>query len=139
VLTRIRLSNGYGNFLCFSQILFAEQQIYLPNGRYCLRLWEAFSVTGNTETVRVLKALASRSRLQILECVKKGISNPGEIAREVDRHRSTIEKHLRVLLSAKIVEKIPSLTEGGQLTIRYKIRENANELLTTIREISEDL
>ena len=136
---RIRFSNGYGNFFCFLQNLLAEQQIYLTNGRYYLRLWEASGVTSNTKTVRVLKALASGSRLQILKCVKKGISNPGEIARELDRHRSTIEKHLRVLLSAEIVEKIPSLTEGGQLTIRYKIRENANELLTLISEISEDL
>jgi DNA-binding transcriptional ArsR family regulator len=86
-----------------------------------------------------LKALASKSRLQILECIQKGLSNPGGMARELKRHRSTIEKHLRVLLTAKIVEKIPSLSQGGQLTVRYKIRKNVSALLVTIQEASQNL
>jgi len=86
-----------------------------------------------------LRALASKSRLQILECIQKGVSNPGQMARELKRHRSTIEKHLRVLLAAKIVEKVPSLSKGGQLTIRYKIRKNVNALLVTIQEASQNL
>jgi len=61
------------------------------------------------------------------------------MARELKRHRSTIEKHLRVLLTAKIVEKIPSLSQGGQLTIRYKIRKNVSALLVTIQEASQNL
>jgi len=73
------------------------------------------------KTEKILNALANRSRLQILECMQKGISNPGEMATELKRHRSTIEK-------------VPSLTRGGQLTIRYKIRDNANALLVSIRE-----
>jgi DNA-binding transcriptional ArsR family regulator len=65
---------------------------------------------------RVLeKALADRSRLQILECIQKDVSNPGDIARKLDRHRSTVEKHLRVLLKAGIVQKVPSLTEKASL------------------------
>lgn len=90
------------------------------------------------EMERILKALASRSRLHILECIQNGISNPGEIARVLGRHRSTIEKHLRVLLAARIVEKVPSLSKGGQLTIRYDIRKKANELLAGIHELSEN-
>lgn len=89
------------------------------------------------KTEKILKALASKSRLQILECIRKGVSNPGEIARNLKRHRSTIEKHLRVLLEAKIVEKVPSLSKGGQLMIRYKIRDNAKELLARIREVPQ--
>jgi len=89
------------------------------------------------KTERVLKALASKSRLQILECMQKEISNPGEIARRLRRHRSTIEKHLRVLLAARIIEKVPSLSKGGQLTIRYKIRDDANELLATLESASQ--
>ena len=89
------------------------------------------------KTEKLLKALANKSRLQILACIQKGISNPGEIATKLKRHRSTIEKHLRVLLAASIVEKVPSLTKGGQLAIRYKIRENANELLVTIQELCQ--
>jgi len=90
------------------------------------------------KTQKLLKALADKSRLQILACIQKGVSNPGEIAKKLKRHRSTIEKHLRVLLSASIVEKVPSLTKGGQLSIRYKICDNANELLITIQRICQN-
>jgi DNA-binding transcriptional ArsR family regulator len=86
------------------------------------------------KTTRLLKAFADDGRLQILECIQKGVSNPGEMSRELNRHRSTVEKHLRVLLKANIVEKVPSLTESGQLSIRYKIRDNANELFTAISD-----
>lgn len=87
------------------------------------------------KVVNLLKALADKSRLQILECIQKGTSNPGEIAKKLNRHRSTVEKHLRVLLRAGIVEKVPSLTEGGQLAIRYKICDNASVLLSTVRKV----
>jgi len=83
---------------------------------------------------RLLKALADRSRLQILELIQEGISNPGDIARKLQRHRSTIEKHLRVLLKANIVEKVPSLTKEGHLAIKYKIRGEASQLLTAVKE-----
>jgi len=91
-------------------------------------------MTDYEKTEKLLKAFADKSRLQILGCIQKGISNPGEIAKKLKRHRSTIEKHLRVLLIANIVEKVPSLTERGQLAIRYKIRDDANELLAAIKE-----
>jgi DNA-binding transcriptional ArsR family regulator len=86
------------------------------------------------KTEKLLKAFADSGRLQILECIQRGVSNPGEISRELNRHRSTVEKHLRVLLNANIVEKVPSLTEGGQLSIRYRIRDNANGLFNVIRD-----
>lgn len=82
----------------------------------------------------LLKAMSDKSRLQILECIQGGIENPGEMARNLHRHRSTVEKHLRVLLRAGIVEKTPSLTDQGRLSIRYKINENALRLLTAVKE-----
>ncbi len=88
-------------------------------------------------TSRLLKAFADVGRLQILECIQSGVSNPGDISRELNRHRSTVEKHLRVLLKAGIVEKVPSLTKSGQLSVQYRIRENANEFLATIREAAK--
>ena len=94
-------------------------------------------MSGYEKTERLLKALADRSRLQILECIQKGVANPGDIAKKLDRHRSTIEKHLRVLLKAGIVEKVPSLTEKGQLSVRYKIRGNADELLAKIQGVCD--
>jgi DNA-binding transcriptional ArsR family regulator len=71
---------------------------------------------------RALKALADKSRLEILECIQNGVSNPGEMAKKLNRHRSTIEKHLRVLLKAGIVEKVPSLTRVVSLlsAMRYE-------------------
>lgn len=90
-------------------------------------------------TEKVLKALADGSRLRILNCIEKEISNPGEIAKQLKRHRSTIEKHLRVLLAANMVEKVPSLTKRGQLSIRYKIRDDAKELLSAIQNRSQKL
>jgi len=89
------------------------------------------------KTEKILKALADRSRLQILECIQSGISNPGEIAKKLKRHRSAIEKHLRVLLAAKIIEKVPSLTQGGQLTIRYNMPDKAKELRVTIQDAAQ--
>jgi hypothetical protein len=40
-----------------------------------------------------------------------------------------------VLLKAGIVEKVPSLTEHGQLSIRYKIRDNAAALLAKVQDV----
>jgi len=99
---------------------------------------EALSISVYEKTERILRALASKSRLRILECIQRGVSNPGQIARELKRHRSTIEKHLRVLLSAGIVKKVPSLSKGGQLTVRYTIRENTKKLLASILEASQN-
>ena len=83
--------------------------------------------------------MATKSRLQILECIQKGVSNPGEIAKELKRHRATIEKHLKVLSKARIIERVPSLTKGVQLTISHKSRENASQLLTRIQDASRNL
>lgn len=89
------------------------------------------------KTEKVLKALADTSRLQILACIQSGIGNPKEIAHKLDRHRSTVEKHLRVLLAANLVEKTPSLTKGGHLTIQYRVREEASQLLDAVQRILE--
>jgi hypothetical protein len=42
-----------------------------------------------------------------------------------------------VLLVAEIVEKVPSLTKVGQLSVRYRVRENAAGLLMKIKEALE--
>jgi DNA-binding transcriptional ArsR family regulator len=86
------------------------------------------------KTESLLKALGDKSRFQILECIQGGINNPGKIARNLDRHRATVEKHLRVLLRARIVEKVPSLTTQGRLSVNYKITGSAERLLTAVKE-----
>ena len=115
----------------------------MPKGTFLFlvadTLYGRSSVSGYERTERILKALASKSRLQILECIQRGVSNPGEIARKLKRHRSTIEKHLRVLLKADIVEKVPSLTKGGQLTIRYRMKKDAEKLLAKIQDVCQNV
>ena len=86
------------------------------------------------KTEKIFKAFADKSWLQILECIQAGNSSPGEMSRKLDRYRSTIEKHLSILLAAKIVEKAPSLTERGHLSIHYRITSNAEEIVTAIQE-----
>ena len=116
------------------------QQIYLPKGKFTCReakyglSEKILRMSGFEKSEKILKALADRSRLQILECIQEGISNLGEIAEKLKRHRSTVEKHLRVLLAVNIVEKTPSLTKSGQLTIRYKMRDNTSQLLAAIQD-----
>jgi DNA-binding transcriptional ArsR family regulator len=95
-------------------------------------------MSGQEKMERLLKALGDKSRLQIVECIQRGISNPGKMARSLDRHRSTIEKHLRILLKAGIVEKVPSLTDQGHLSISYKITENATRLLAAVKEACQE-
>ena len=91
------------------------------------------------KTEKILKAIADKSRLQILDCIDHSISNPGEIAKKLKRHRSTIEKHLKVLLNARIVEKVPSLNKNGQLSIRYAIRDDAKALMKAIERETQKL
>lgn len=111
---------------------YAKQHNHLPEGNTIIEEVPAVSAFDKNE--KILKAVADKSRLQILDCIRKDIANPGDIAKELNRHRSTVEKHLRMLRKMRIVEKVPSLTKGGQLSVRYKIRDNAVELLDRIQE-----
>lgn len=91
---------------------------------------------GYDRAERVFRALGSRSRLRILECLRRDVTNPGEIARELKRPRATIEKHLRVLVTAEVIEKVPSLSKSGNLTIRYRVRANAESIVEMARELA---
>jgi DNA-binding transcriptional ArsR family regulator len=86
---------------------------------------------------KFLSALASSARLEILNAISDGFVNPGEIAEKLDKHRSSIEKHLHILLVAGIIEKMPSLNSKGQLSIRYRINNDLSELLSLIDRIIE--
>ena len=95
-----------------------------------------FTTTDIEIVVERLKALASVSRLQILDCIQKGICTPIDVAKAVKLEPTTVAQHLKILLAAGIAEKIPSLAEGERPTVYYRIRENAkDELLDLIRNI----
>lgn len=83
--------------------------------------------------IDVFKALGSESRLRILECIEEGVTNPGEIAKKLERPRSTIEKHLRVLLRAGLVEKVPDLNPKGNLRVIYRVNEVTHRLRKSLR------
>lgn len=87
--------------------------------------------------MEVFKALGSDSRLQILYCIEEGVTNPGEIAHKLDRPRSTVEKHLRVLLRAGLVEKIPDLSPKGQLRVTYRVKDVTFRLRKALRDSLE--
>jgi DNA-binding transcriptional ArsR family regulator len=119
---------------------FSDQRANLfAKKRYTSTPKKALKMIDHEKTERLLKALADKSRLQILECIQNQVANPGEIAKKLDRHRSTVEKHLRVLLKAGIVEKVPSLPKAGQLSIRYKVNDNGAELLKTILDATQKI
>lgn len=82
-----------------------------------------------TSLEKIFSALGNRRRLMILALIEKGISNPGEISSKMKISRSTIEKHIRVLKEANIIEKVPGLTLKGNLRIYYKINEKIEEFL----------
>lgn len=86
---------------------------------------------------KFLSALASSARLEILNAISDGFANPGEIAERLDKHRSSIEKHLHILLVAGIIEKKPSLNKKGQLSIRYWVNNDLSELLSIVDKIIE--
>lgn len=77
--------------------------------------------------------MGNLTRLQILDSIEAGVSNPGEIAMSIGRYRSAVEKHLQVLLEAGVVEKVPALGVSGSLTIRYRILEGPKQLLGVAR------
>lgn len=84
----------------------------------------------------LLKAFASTSRLEIIDCIQKGITNPGEIALELNKHRSTINKHLKILVEAEVVKRVDiSVKEDTTSTISYVLHKNANVLLATIKHL----
>lgn len=89
-----------------------------------------------TKMERLLAVLSSSARLEILDCIGKGFANPGEIAKKLDMHRSSVEKHIRVLVSGRLIEKVPSMNKKGQLTVKYRLIHDMNPFLSQIEAAS---
>ena len=88
-----------------------------------------------TDRVDVFKAMGSDTRQLILRVIEKGVKNPSRIARELGMPRSTVEKHLRVMLKAGVVNKVPVLNEHGRLGVRYELLEIAYKLKDAVQEL----
>lgn len=87
---------------------------------------------------QLVKAFASATRLEIIDCIQMGISNPRDIAVTINKHRSTVENHLRVLLEADVVKKIQTKSEKGVSGITYVLQKNANVLMATIKHLAKE-
>lgn len=84
------------------------------------------------ENVEVFKAMGSEPRVQILGVIEKGEKNPGKIARELGIPRSTVEKHIRVLLNAGLVVKVPVLNELDRISVSYELTDLAFRLRDSV-------
>ena len=87
------------------------------------------------EMEKILKALASRHRLRILDHISRGISDPNQIAQVLKRSRTTTEQHLKLLLAEKIIQKDKSTSADGRMVILYKIPDNSDKFLNAIRDL----
>jgi DNA-binding transcriptional ArsR family regulator len=86
------------------------------------------------DDTRVLRAMAGKSRQRILTTIEKGVKNPGKIGRELGMPRSTVEKHLRLLVAAGVVEKKPILTPENRLGLSYEIMPIAYRIRAALNE-----
>ncbi len=87
---------------------------------------------------KLMKAFASSTRLGIIDCIQLGITNPGDIAITLDKHRSTVENHLRILLDADVVKRIKTKSKKGILGSTYILQKNANVLMATIKHLAKE-
>ena len=87
---------------------------------------------------KLMKAFASSTRLGIIDCIQLGITNPGDIAITLDKHRSTVENHFRILLDADVVKRIKTKSKKGILGSTYILQKNANVLMATIKHLAKE-
>jgi DNA-binding transcriptional ArsR family regulator len=87
------------------------------------------------QIAEIFSALGNKTRLDILDAILRGISNPGAISKYFQSPRATIEKHLRVLSKAKIISKYPGLSPEGQTRIYYHFEERFVPLFRLMKDI----
>lgn len=77
---------------------------------------------------KILKALANKRRLAILQCLKNNREEPvGEIARNINLSFKATSKHLAILFSADIVDK-----EQRSLQIYYSLSRTMHSLVKQV-------
>ena len=83
------------------------------------------------ELERVLKALANRRRLAIINILQKGKEkNVGEIADNIKLSFRATSKHLSVLMNADILEK-----EQRSLQMFYSLNKNAPSVVKQLLRV----
>ena len=55
------------------------------------------------------------------------------------KHKSTIEKHLRILLETGVIQKTPRLDDEGHLQVRYTMNRERETVIRNILDMAERL
>lgn len=86
---------------------------------------------------QIMKAFASQTRLEILDHIQRGITSAGDIAMKMDRHRSSIDRHLRILADVNVVKKVLAKTKKGNAVTIYTLEKNANVMIATLKHLAK--
>jgi len=86
---------------------------------------------------QIMKAFASETRLEILDHIQRGITNAGEIALSMNRHRSSIDRQLRILSDANVIKKVLTKTQKGYSITIFTLEKNANVMLATLKHLAK--
>ena len=86
---------------------------------------------------QIMKAFASETRLEILDNIQRGITNTGEIALSMNRHRSSIDRQLRILSDANVIKKVLTKTQKGYSITIFTLEKNANVMLATLKHLAK--
>ncbi len=84
---------------------------------------------------KLLKAFSSATRLEILDCIQQGLNSFDVIVEKMDKHRSTINNHLKILTDAGVIKKIQFINKQNQKLTTYALEKKANVLLATIKHL----
>jgi len=74
-----------------------------------------------SRNIRILQALASSTRDQIVKCLREGIDHPDDIAKEIGIIRQGVDKHLLELHALGIVDREAVFPPDGRPKIVYKM------------------
>ncbi len=84
--------------------------------------------------LQILKALADKNRLRIINFLKNGEKSVGEIRPKIGTTQSNVSQHLRILKDAGIVDN----RRKGKTVYYFIVNEKIFALLDIIDEIVEE-
>lgn len=91
-----------------------------------------------SRNIKILQALASSTRDQIVKCLREGIEHPDDIAKEIGIIRQGVDKHLLELHALGIVDREAIFPPDGRPKIVYKMSGMGLELYGAIDKLIED-
>ena len=89
------------------------------------------------KTFEILNALSSKTRVAVIEELKKGREHPDDIARALGLKRQSVDKHLLLLNALGIVERDAIFPPEGRPRIFYRLSDAGQALLEDADELAE--